>query len=84
MEEEFVRPVDVAKRLGVSRQAVYKWINDGRLESARFGASVRIPRAALEAFIRLGRGNMVHESSAETGQAEYTAQDMRKPDLAAA
>ena len=54
-EEEYIRPVDVAKRLGVSRQAIYKWIREGRLKAVRFGSErgVRIPRSALEEFERL-------------------------------
>jgi len=52
MEEKYLRPRDVAATLGVSRQAIYKWIREGRLTSVKFGRTVRIPRSALADFIQ--------------------------------
>jgi excisionase family DNA binding protein len=52
-EEEYIRPSAVAKRLGVTRGAVYKWIREGKLKSVRFGENaVRIKRSDLEEFER--------------------------------
>jgi len=70
MQEEYLKPGDVAKRLGVSRQAVYKWIKEGRLKAVRFGIgkAVRIPRAALEEFERNAAGR--------DGQGEYTGGEL--------
>lgn len=54
--EEYVKPSDIAKRLGVTRGAVYKWIREGKLEAVRFGENaVRVPRSSLEAFERQAR-----------------------------
>jgi len=50
-EEKYLRPRDVAATLGVSRQAIYKWIREGRLTSVRFGRTVRVPHTALADFI---------------------------------
>jgi excisionase family DNA binding protein len=74
-DEEYVKPSDVAKRLGVTRGAVYKWIREGKLRSVRFGDNaVRIPRSALEEFER--------RAAIEGG--EYNTSDALSPDLAPA
>lgn len=54
---DYIKPSDVAKRLGVTRGAVYKWIREGKLKAVKFGENaVRIPRAELEAFERRAAG----------------------------
>ena len=53
--EEYVKPSEVARRLGVSRQAIYKWLDEGKLRGARFGRSVRVLRASVEEFERDAR-----------------------------
>lgn len=50
--DEYVKPSEVAARLHVSRQVIYKWFNEGKLAGARFGKSVRILRSSLEEFER--------------------------------
>lgn len=44
-----------ARFLGVSRQTLYTWIQEGRLEARRLGARQRILRADLERLRRLRR-----------------------------
>ena len=56
-KEQYLRPRDIAATLGVSRQAIYKWIREGRLPSVRFGRAVRVPRTALAEFIQHVKGN---------------------------
>lgn len=51
MEDEFYTVEEVAARFKVTRQAVYNWIADGRLEAIRLGKARRIPRQALEKFL---------------------------------
>ncbi len=46
---------EVVERLGMSRSAVYREINTGKIPSVRFGKSIRIPRDAFEDFIACGR-----------------------------
>lgn len=48
---ELLRPGDLADVLGVSRNRVYQLIADGMLPAVRFGRSIRIPRAAWEAWL---------------------------------
>lgn len=52
MEDEYLKVGDVAARLHVSRQAVYNWIAEGRLEAVRVGKSVRVPVSALLRFMQ--------------------------------
>jgi excisionase family DNA binding protein len=48
-ESEIVSVGDVASRYGVTTQAVYKWLRDGRIEATRGpGGSWRIPAAQFE------------------------------------
>ncbi len=43
----FLTVTEVANMLRVSRMSVYRMINAGDLEAARFGRSVRIPTSAV-------------------------------------
>lgn len=73
--EEYIKPSDVAKRLGVTRGAVYKWIREGKLRAVRFGDNaVRVPRSALEEF----------ERKAAEAETQYNPEDTRSPGLAPA
>lgn len=51
-DEEYLKPGDIARRLGVTRGAIYKWIREGKLRAVRFGDAVRVRRSELEAFER--------------------------------
>lgn len=51
MEEEFLTVSEVAKRLRVTRQAVYKWLEDGDLKGYKFGRIVRIPQRDFDRFV---------------------------------
>ncbi|GEM_PF-5209742 len=46
----FLRPIEVSKLLQVSRSKVYELIAAGQIPARKIGASLRIPRAALEAM----------------------------------
>ncbi len=50
--EEYYTPEEVAEKLKVTRQAVYNWIARGKLRAVRAERVVRIPRGALEEFLR--------------------------------
>jgi excisionase family DNA binding protein len=52
MSADYLTPDDVAARLQVSRQVVYNRINDGRLRAVIAGRTLRIPHAALDAFLQ--------------------------------
>ena len=51
----YLTPAQIAQELGVSPQAVYKWVSEGKLEAFRFGRAVRIPRSSLTAFVESSR-----------------------------
>jgi len=58
MVEDLIRPSVAAKRLGIARSTIYKWITEGRIGSVEIPGglngkpTVRISRADLEAFER--------------------------------
>lgn len=52
MAEEYLTVDEVAKRLKVTRQAVYNWINEGRLQAVKAGRSTRIPESSVKAFLQ--------------------------------
>jgi excisionase family DNA binding protein len=45
----------VAEELGVSVHTVYRMVHDGALPGVRVGSVLRVPRAALEAFLEENR-----------------------------
>lgn len=48
----YFRPDEVAKLFCVSTRAVYRWIDEGKLEAVRIaGSTIRIPREALQEII---------------------------------
>ncbi len=52
MDRDYFTPNEVAAKFKVTRQAVYKWIDQGKLEAVRIEKAVRIPRDSLEKLIR--------------------------------
>lgn len=46
-----LRPAEVVPLVGLSRASVYAAIRSGVLPSVRLGKSVRVPSAALDAWI---------------------------------
>jgi excisionase family DNA binding protein len=52
-EPLFLRPVEVAHLLGISRTRVYEMLNTGSIPAVRLeGRTWRIPRAAIEKLAR--------------------------------
>jgi len=47
-----LKPVEVARRLSISRELVYRLIQTGSLPSVRFNRTVRVQDSDLEAFIQ--------------------------------
>ena len=52
MTEEYLTPEEVAARYKVTRQAIYKWISEGKLRAIKLGRTTRIPATALQEFIK--------------------------------
>ncbi len=52
MAPMLLRITDAARLIGVSRTTAYRMLESGELPCVRFRRSVRIPRAALETWIR--------------------------------
>lgn len=50
LSTQFCRPKDIAKVLGVTKQAITRHIRLGRIAAIRLGANVLIPIAELQRF----------------------------------
>ena len=61
MTDQYYKVTEVAQMYKVTRQAVYKWINDGRLRAVRVGSTTRIKRSDLEQFERVITPGEAHE-----------------------
>jgi len=48
---ELLKVTEVAKELNVTRQAIYNWINDGKLKSVKFQHVIRVRREDLNEFM---------------------------------
>ena len=51
MDRLLLRPVEAAEAIGIGRSKVYELLASGDLPSIRIGGSVRVPVAALHAWI---------------------------------
>jgi excisionase family DNA binding protein len=52
---ELLRVSKVAAMLRVSKMTIYRLIRAGQLQAIRVGESLRLPRAAVQAFLREAR-----------------------------
>ena len=55
MANRFYTPDELAAMLKVTRQAIYNWIQQGRMEAVRIGRTVRIPADEVDRLLREGR-----------------------------
>ena len=51
MERMYKAP-EVAKILNVTRQSIYRWIREGKLQAVEIGDSLRIRQSDLDNFIK--------------------------------
>src|SRR5687767_9069320 len=51
VSDRYYKPEEVAELLKVTKQAVYNWINQGRLQAVKAGRATRISREALAEFL---------------------------------
>ncbi len=52
---EFYKPADIAKKIGVTRQKVYNEIRTGRLDCVRIGNAVRVTDKQLNKYLNGGQ-----------------------------
>jgi excisionase family DNA binding protein len=53
LEQQLLRPAQIAPFLGVSASRVYQLIAAGVLPSVRVGGSIRVPRPALQEWLKV-------------------------------
>ena len=51
VSDTYYKPDEVATLLKVTKQAVYNWINEGRLKAVKAGRATRVSREALAEFL---------------------------------
>ena len=49
----------VAQALGVSTKAAYALVNQKKLGAVRVGRTIKVPKFALEEFVKTARNNVV-------------------------
>jgi len=54
-EETFYTIPEAAAKLRVKRDAIYKWMKEGRLEFVIVGSQRRITGSAIAAFVKAGK-----------------------------
>jgi len=52
MGEDLLTPSEVAERLRVNREVVYKWLQSGKMKGIRVGRLWRIRSSDLDAFLQ--------------------------------
>lgn len=65
MDEEYFTVAEVAEKLKVTPQAVYKWIKQKKIAVVYAGSDTRITSAAIEAFIRSSTESRLKNDSAK-------------------
>ena len=49
----------VAKALGIGTKAAYALVNNHRIGAIRVGRSIKVPKFALEEYVKTARNNIV-------------------------
>ncbi len=49
-KSKYLTTGEVAKRLGLTRQTIVNWVNNGSLKGVRLGGRIMIPRTALSEY----------------------------------
>lgn len=50
--QEFYTPQEIADMLKVPRKTVYAWLQQGKLQGVKAGDLWRVPKEALDAFLK--------------------------------
>lgn len=70
MDEEYLIPEEVAKKLRVTPEAVQGWCRSGRLKADRIGRLWRIKPAALQEFIA-NKGELPEQNPKVSGLGAF-------------
>jgi excisionase family DNA binding protein len=65
MDEEYFTVAEVAEKLKVTPQAVYKWIKQRKITAVYAGADARITSSEIEAFIKRSTESRLGSDSAK-------------------
>ena len=74
-KRDLLRASDVAAELGVTSGRVYQLIRAGVIPATRLNRSVRIPRAAWEAWLKVRTERALSAVAAPPGPASRTPDD---------
>jgi excisionase family DNA binding protein len=76
-EERFYTIPEAAKKLRVTRAALYKWMKQGRLAFVLVGSERRITSSAIDAFVKAGQVD-------NGDRSDLQSPDIQMPGLVAA
>ncbi len=77
---ELYTPEEVARRLRVSKKAVYSWLQRNKLAGIKVGNLWRIPREALEEFTKLpwDEGHATRAAAPSSDAGEWIDEDLER------
>lgn len=70
-EETFYTIPEAAKKLRVTRAALYKWMKEGRLKFVLVGSERRITSSAIDAFVKAGNVSKASADDAHILTLDY-------------
>jgi excisionase family DNA binding protein len=65
MDEKYFTVAEVAEKLKVTPQAVYKWIKQRKITAVYAGADARITSSEIEAFIKRSTDSRTADNSSK-------------------
>jgi excisionase family DNA binding protein len=79
MSEKYYSPQDHAEIFQVSKDTIYRWINEQRMESIKIDHTIRVSQTSLDSFLQ--KRKLVSLSSLDTDFTAHTKTANREPAL---
>jgi excisionase family DNA binding protein len=75
MDERWLSLAEIAAYLGVSKDSVYRWLEQRRMPAHKVGRQWKFKAAEVDAWVRSGQADLAPDAAAtETPQAARTGE----------
>ncbi|HOW27344.1 MAG TPA: helix-turn-helix domain-containing protein [Elusimicrobiota bacterium] len=64
MEQRYLSPLQASQYLGLSKQTIYIWAEEGKIPGYKVGRVWRFDREELDSFVRKASGGICYNKSA--------------------